>query len=347
MVSSRYAAVESALTVAHATNDSCDWKQLRELAEFPALNGTSTVKRTKSQPPFVDDDVLQTVASIPASSTEEDLEEDDQSTVFPDSNLDHRIPASADLPGKPTARLARKRTAAERLVGMPPAPPHHAHIQWTAARATRTLARWRELFRWDVAQKYPHKSVLFSQGDEAKSAFLLARGIVKLVYSSPDGGQHLLGLRYPGDLIGDWWLDLRMHCPFSAITAVPCEIHHVDSAQIRERARRDRNAEHFHIETLQRDLCSLAATHLALKGLAPTDILERLLWELASVLGGLASEGPARLVLPLNNAEMADLCGLSESRYKEVRRELEETGRLRHLARRLWTLHRGKERGVT
>lgn len=339
--------MESAITVAQATNDSCDWKQLRELAEFPALNGTSTVKRTKSQPPFVDHDVLPTVASLPASPTEEDLRDNEQSTVVLAANLAITgSPASADLPGEPTTRPARKRTAAERLVGMPPAPPHHVHIQWTSARAARTLARWRELFRWDAAQKYPHKSVLFSQGDEAKSAFLLARGVVKLLYSSPDGGQHLLGLRYPGDLIGDWWLGLRMHCPFSAITAVPCEIHRIDSAQIRERARRDRNAEHFHIETLQRDLCSLAATHLALKGLAPTDILERLLWELASVLGGLAAQGPARLVLPFSNAEMADLCGLSESHYKEVRRELQETGRVRHLARRLWVLHRGKDINV-
>ncbi len=316
---------------------------LRELGEFPALNGASTVKRTKSHPPFPDDHALRPIGEVPTSPSEDDLHESEQSAVLVTTNLDHRVSASAELLGEPASRPVRKRTAAERLAGMPPAPPHHTHIQWTSARASRTLARWRELFRWDTAQKYAHKSVLFAQEDEAKFAFLLARGIVKLVYSSPDGGQHLLSLRYPGDLIGDWWLDLRMHCPFSAITAVPCEIHRVDAAQIRERERRDRNAEHFHLETLQRDLCSLAATHLALKGLAPTDILERLLWELASVLGGLAYRGPARLVLPFSNAEMADLCGLSESHYKEVRRELEETGRLRHVARRLWVLHRAKD----
>jgi hypothetical protein len=85
---------------------------------------------------------------------------------------------------------------------------------------------------------------------------------------------------------------------------------------------------------------------LALKGLAPADILERLLWELASALGGLVSQGVARLVMPFSNAEMADLCGLSESHYKEVRRELEETGRVKHLERRLWVLHLGKDIGV-
>jgi CRP/FNR family transcriptional regulator len=306
------------------------------------------VKRTKSQKPLREGHIFHTGALRPASETEEDYPEQTRNTAIVAASLDPAGSAPGEVSKEPAAGIppVRKRTAAERFVGMPPAPPHHAHIQWTSARAARTLARWRDLLRLDSAQKYPHKSVLFSQGDEAKTTFLLARGIVKLAYSFPDGGQHLLGLRYPGDLIGDWWLDLRMHCPFSAITAVPCELHRIDSAQVRDRALRDRSALHFHVETLQRDLCGLAATHLAFKGLSPADILERLLWELAAALGGLASQGVARLVMPFSNAEMADLCGLSESHYKEVRRELEETGRVKHLERRLWVLHRGKDVSV-
>lgn len=310
---------------------------LRELAEFPASNGISTVKRTKSNLSSPARHVSPAIARVPTWPAE-DLQDTEQSTVVVAANLDHRISASAEPSGEPASRSVPKRTAVERLLEMFPAPPHEVHLQWTSAGAARNLARWRELFQWEPARKYPQKSVLFSQGDETKSAFLLARGIVKLACSSPEGNQHLLGLRYPGDLIGDWWLGLRMHCPFSAITAVPCEIHRVDGAQIR-----DRNGEHFHVETLQRDLCSLAATHLALKDLPPTDVLERLFWELASVLGGLTAQGSARLVLPFSNAEMAELCGLSESHYKEVRRELEEAGRVRHLARKLWMLHRTKD----
>lgn len=136
------------------------------------------------------------------------------------------------------------------------------------------LARWRELLRWESSQQYPQKSVLFSQGDDAKSAFLLVRGIVKLVYTTPEGAQHVLGLRYPGHLIGDWWLDLRMQCPFSAITAVVCEIHRADVALMREETQADRDAQNFHRETLERDLCGLAATHLALKALAPAEVLK-------------------------------------------------------------------------
>ena len=229
---------------------------------------------------------------------------------------------------------------AERLAPMAPAPPHHVHTQWTSARAARTLARWRDLLPFGPIRNYTEDMALFSQGEQAKSAYLVVRGIVKLVFSFADGSSKVLGLRYPGHLIGDWWLDLNMNCPFSAVPSIPCEVHIIDITRMREARQQDRILGDFHSEMLQRDLCNLAATHLELKGMAPTEILERLMWELAAVLGGLESRGTARLVLPLSNMEMADLCGLSESHYKEVRRELEETGRLKHLARRLWVLHR-------
>jgi CRP-like cAMP-binding protein len=231
-------------------------------------------------------------------------------------------------------------TAAERLAGMTPAPPHHTHTQWTSANAARTLARWRELMPLGPVHKCGEDVVLFSQGDDTKSVHFVVHGIVKIVFSFADGSNKLLGLRYPGHLIGDWWLDLKMSSPFSAITTVPCEIHRVDMPQMREAEKRDRRIADLHREMLERDLCNLSATHLEMKGLAPTEILERLLWELAGVLGGIESRGTARLVLPLTNTEMADLCGLSESHYKEVRRELEDTGKLKHLARRLWVIHR-------
>jgi CRP-like cAMP-binding protein len=229
---------------------------------------------------------------------------------------------------------------AERLAGMTPTPPHHVHAQWTSASAVRALARWRVLLSPGPVHKHREDIVLFAQGEEPKSAYVVARGIVKMVFSFSDGSNKLLGLRYPGQLIGDWWLDLNMNCPFTAVTTVPCEIYRLDIKQMREAQRRNRSVGDFHREMLERDICNLAATHLELKGLAPTEILERLFWELAAVLEGLESRGTARLVLPLSNMEMADLCGLSESHYKEVRRELEDTGKLKHLARRLWVLHR-------
>jgi hypothetical protein len=224
--------------------------------------------------------------------------------------------------------------------------PHHWNMRWTPAQAASTLAKWRVLLPFGSAHKYMENATVFSQGDDLRFMFLLARGIVKLVFTFPDDSRSLLGLRYPGQLIGDWWQDVSVSYPVSASTVVPCEIHRFDLTQVHSAEQRDRTVEDFHHLTLRRDLCNLAATHLEMKGFSPEELLEGILWELAAVLGHIESTGIARLVLPLSNSEMADLCGLSESHYKEVRRELEATGRLKHQEHRLWILHRRHPQSV-
>jgi CRP-like cAMP-binding protein len=107
--------------------------------------------------------------------------------------------------------------------------------------------------------------------------FLLARGVVKVVFAFPDGGRSVLGLRYPGDLVGDWHPDPIMNHPASAIAVIPCEIHRLDADRMRAAEHGDPAAADFHRQSLKRDLCNLAATHLELKGLAPIGRLGRLL----------------------------------------------------------------------
>jgi CRP-like cAMP-binding protein len=219
-------------------------------------------------------------------------------------------------------------------------------VEWTPAEAARILARWKLLLPVGPAHTYAKHSVIFSQGDEARSVFLLSRGIAELLFCTPYGDISVLGLRYPGDLIGDWWQDLKADLPVSAIAIVPCEIYRIDIGQVRAVAQGDRGVADFHQRALERDLCNLAAAHLKLRGISSAQRLEGLLWELAAVLGGPEAPGTARLVLPLSNHEMADLCGLSESRYKEVRRDLEATRRLRRRGRRVWILQRVQEKST-
>jgi CRP-like cAMP-binding protein len=216
-------------------------------------------------------------------------------------------------------------------------PPELLNFARAPAQAARILARWKLLLPVGPAYRYARNSVIFSQGDSAQSVFLLSRGITKLVSASPDGEISILGLRYPGDLIGDWW-EMKSNLPISAIAIVPCEIHRVDIRQVRAGAERNSDVAEFHREALRRDLCNLAARHLELLRVSAAERLEGLLWDLAAVLGGSESAGALRLILPLSNQEMADLCGLSASHYKQVRHDLEATGRLRHCGRRIWVL---------
>jgi hypothetical protein len=87
------------------------------------------------------------------------------------------------------------------------------------------VAKWRDLFGClGRPCSYQRNACVFSQGDECSVASLLTRGIVKLVYADHDGTVSILGLRYPGDLLGDWWQGLATVYPVSAIAIVPCEI---------------------------------------------------------------------------------------------------------------------------
>jgi CRP-like cAMP-binding protein len=213
----------------------------------------------------------------------------------------------------------------------------------TNAQAASILARWRLLLPVGPALRYEKHTAIFSQGDAARSLFLLARGAVKLVFACPAGGSSPLGLRYPGHLIGDWWQHLDGRHLVSAVAAVTCEVHRLDAARVRAAEQRDLTVAGFHQRALERDICDLATALLESKMLSPADVLERLLWELTAALDGPRSQGAARLVMPLTNAEMADLCRLSESRYKEVRRSLEAAGKLRRTERRVWILQRQDE----
>lgn len=204
------------------------------------------------------------------------------------------------------------------------------------------LAKWLGLLPFDGPHEYQKSEYIFSQGDEPGQVFLLASGVVKLVYGSPDGGSVFLGLRYAGDLLGGWWGDPRMNYQFSAITLAPCEIHHLSAARMRTMVHSDHMVAHHHRKALENDLFNVLMNHLALKGLSATERLESLLWDLANHLGTVECSEGTRLILPLNNRDMASLCGLSESHYKKVRSDLEATGRLRRCGRRLWVLPRDR-----
>lgn len=211
---------------------------------------------------------------------------------------------------------------------------------WTPRQAAVALSKWRSLLNLGSAEEYAGHSVIFSRGDTPHEVFLLARGIAKLTLPLPSGEESLLTLRYPGQFVDYCSHDLGTAYPLSGITIVPSDIYKARIEQVRAARRRNPDLRIHEADLLRRDLYRLAAMRLRLKALSPVDRLERLLWDLASVIGERDSTGEMRLVLPLDNCEMASLCGLSESHYKTIRRELERTGRVSHDGRHLCVLTR-------
>ncbi len=219
---------------------------------------------------------------------------------------------------------------------MNPEAPRNPSMEWSEAQAAQTLNTWRRLLALGSPHNHRGRTLLFSQGEDIRELLLLARGIVKLTCILPNGRESMLTLRYPGQFVEECVYDLNLPSPVSATTIVPCEIHRVDIARMREAERRDPEVNAFAKYVLKRDLYNICRSNMELKSVRPAQRCERLLWELAAVLGSIRSGNPVQFVLPLDNLEMAEMLGLSESHYKKIRSELEESG----------VLHRQGRRGV-
>lgn len=149
---------------------------------------------------------------------------------------------------------------------------------------------------------------------------------MKLTCDLPDGKQSLFALRYPGQILEECAYDLKLPYPVSGATVLPCDIHRLEVGRMIEAEQRNPEVNAFEKLVLKRDLYNEGVALVELKTLAPDEILERFLWELAAVQGAREGAGQARFTLPLHNIEMAEWLGISESHYKQMCTALEEAG---------------------
>jgi CRP-like cAMP-binding protein len=208
-------------------------------------------------------------------------------------------------------------------------PPRQSITEWNAAHATQTLNTWRRLLPLGPTRRYRENVVLFAQGDPPREVFLIVTGIVKLTCDLPNGQESLLMLRYPGQFAEECTYDLQLPYPVTGTTITPCELHRLDLARMLEAEQKNPEVNAFENFVLKRDLYKVCMINIELKTLDSMDLLERALWEIATVQAGGKPKTPAEVALPLDNKEMAEWLGMSESHYKQTRTGLEEAGRLR------------------
>lgn len=224
---------------------------------------------------------------------------------------------------------------------MNPQPLRSSLVQWSEAHAAQALSTWLRLLSLGAPQRYGENVVLFSQGDPARELFLLASGILKLTYVSPNGQESLLALRYRGQFAEQCAYDLKLPYPVTGTTIIPCEIHRFEVARMVEAEQRDPEVNAFERYILKRDLYNACVANIELKTLPPTDLLEHVLWEIAASQGVRQSTTFAEFVLPLDNNEMAECLGMSATQFKQTRTALEDAGRLRREHGKRFVLLRG------
>lgn len=173
---------------------------------------------------------------------------------------------------------------------------------------------------------YPRGVELFRQGGDATDAYYLESGILKLVRSEESGREILLDLRFSGSLVGSAAVIMRKPHPYSAVTAMPCNITRVSSSQFRSDIVRDVSLSSRISEMLSGEILQLIARVSHLTCVPARQRLEQFLWELCEQPFA-NHQSPARatfkLQLPLKHYEIADLLSITPTYLCRLLNELE------------------------
>lgn len=156
-------------------------------------------------------------------------------------------------------------------------------------------------------REIPKGQVIAWEGDRANMCATLVSGVLKLTSATPDGREAIVGLLYPGDFVGELFVD-EVHLTVTAA----CDADLCFYARDRFEAVLDR---HVALERLllRRTIDSLAdarARMLVLGRRTAEEKVASLLLELSRRLAPV-DDAPAEFTLPLARGEMADLLGLT------------------------------------
>jgi CRP-like cAMP-binding protein len=168
--------------------------------------------------------------------------------------------------------------------------------------------------------RFTKNEMLFAQGDEAKSAYKILSGAVRLLLVTGDGRRQIIGFRLPGDVLA---LDCEGVCTMTAeavgsVTAVRCSRARIDRSiaerpQVREQLSRMLWQE---VRDLQR--------HLVVLGCQTA--MERV----ASFLAQLARRSGARdgsaVEIHVSRKDIADYLGLTLETVSRTLSELRRRG---------------------
>jgi AraC-like DNA-binding protein len=98
--------------------------------------------------------------------------------------------------------------------------------------STTSTSRDREW--WNEARKIGAGAWLFRENEPVSEVFRISEGLVKLVRARPDGGESVVGLRWPGSVIGAVRATMNDRHRLSARAVLPTKIRRLEARQFRE-----------------------------------------------------------------------------------------------------------------
>jgi CRP-like cAMP-binding protein len=186
----------------------------------------------------------------------------------------------------------------------------------------------RDLGKWGIVRNYGSRSELFQQGTPADEVYVIHEGIVKLVWGDSAGKQTILGLRWPGCLIGVPAVVTGEPCAMSAATLVNCVLERISAEKFLQRLQNDSDFAwkihqiqsrevHEQLNWLGEMACSSARSRLG-------NVFRRLV-----EIGKVQTDGKkSRVRLPLKHKEVAELIAVTPEHLSRLLHELSKDGLL-------------------
>jgi CRP/FNR family transcriptional regulator len=156
-----------------------------------------------------------------------------------------------------------------------------------------------------------HESI-FMDGDKASLYFNVVRGIVKLVKTSSEGKQHIVGLLYPPDFLGE---PFHAKHTYSAEAATDVELCCFSRSQMEALMEASPKLERRLLEFTVHELEICRNWNLLLGRKSSYERVASFLYMMAKRIPWIGCEtprrGPIQFYLPFTRAEMADYLGLT------------------------------------
>jgi CRP-like cAMP-binding protein len=175
-------------------------------------------------------------------------------------------------------------------------------------------------------QRYPQGTELFKQGSRLQDVYCIDQGMIKIVRLNRTGRAVIVGLRFPGWILGIAPIMLNKPSLVTAVTLTNSSLHRIQSEDLLRLVRTDAQlSRHLHLLLSQEvyeqviRLCSPSARRR----------FEHLLLQmtLALELGGAQDE--IKLQVPLKSKEMAQIIAVTPQHFSRILNEMEQEGVIR------------------
>ena len=185
---------------------------------------------------------------------------------------------------------------------------------------------WIEFNDIAPAQIYPDATELFCQDSPAREVYIINRGLVKLMRLEQEGHGLIVGLRFPGWILGSAAVIMSSPHPITAVTLTKCELCRVPAETFLRLLRTDSQVSWHLLQMLSREVVEQNARVAQLGCLTARYRLEQLLWQLIMALGLHPTHETIRLQLPLKHREIAELIAVTPEHLSRILKQMQDQG---------------------